>query len=58
MQGHINQIDSIVHFETRNVLETWDGQIQSLCFQVNSVIDKIAAAEPKWLQKTAEAQMA
>ena len=33
-QGHIDQIDSTVHFETRQMLDTWDKQIQSLCFQV------------------------
>ena len=34
MHGHIDQIDSVVHFETRQMLDTWDKQIQSLCFQV------------------------
>ena len=34
MNGHIDQIDSVVHFETRQMLDTWDKQIQSLCFQV------------------------
>ena len=57
MQGHIDQIDSTVHFESRNVLQTWDDQIQKLCFQVNSVIDKIAAVEPDWLAKTLDNQM-
>ena len=28
------QIDSVVHFESRQVLDNWDKQIQSLCFQV------------------------
>jgi COP9 signalosome complex subunit 4 len=46
MQGHIDQIDSTVHFESRQVLQTWDDQIQSLCFQVSSIIDKIAVVEP------------
>lgn len=55
MQGHIDQIDSIVHFESRQTLQTWDDQIQSLCFQVNSIIDKISVAEPEWLRKTLEA---
>ena len=36
MQGHIDQIDSTVHFESRQVLQTWDDQIQSLCFQVKT----------------------
>ena len=56
MQGHIDQIDSTVHFESRQVLETWDNQIESLCFQVNSIIDKIAVVEPEWLAKTIENQ--
>ena len=32
------QIDSVVHFETRKMLDNWDKQIQSLCFQVSSCI--------------------
>jgi len=57
LQGHIDQIDSTVHFETKEMLDSWDKQIQSLCFQVNSVIDKIGAAEPDWMNKTVESQM-
>jgi len=57
MQGHIDQIDSTVHFESRQVLETWDNQIENLCFQVNSIIDKIGLVEPEWLAKTIENQM-
>ena len=56
MQGHIDQIDSTVHFESRQVLQTWDDQIQSLCFQVNSIIDKISSKG--WIKKTVEDQMA
>lgn len=40
MNGFIDQIDSILHFETREVLPGFDKQIQSLCFQVNNVIEK------------------
>jgi len=57
MHGHIDQIDSTVHFESKQMLDTWDKQIQSLCFQVNTVIDKISGAEPDWLNKTMESQM-
>jgi len=56
MQGHIDQIDSTVHFESRQVLQTWDDQIQSLCFQVNSIIDKIQVVEPEWLAKAVDKQ--
>ncbi len=49
MQGHINQIDSIVHFESRGAIQSWDAQIQGLCFQVNSIIERIQAVEPDWL---------
>ena len=34
MCGHIDQIDSVVHFERRQMLDNWDKQIQSLCHQV------------------------
>ena len=57
LQGYIDQIDSIVHFETREVLDSWDKQIQHLCFQVNTIIDKIGVAEPDWMNKTIGSQM-
>ncbi|KAH8257812.1 hypothetical protein KR038_001538, partial [Drosophila bunnanda] len=49
MNGHIDQISGIVHFENRELLPQWDRQIQSLCYQVNSIIEKISVAEPDWL---------
>lgn len=80
MNGYIDQIDGIVHFESklnyklfnnsnlengnffflsvaREVLPLWDKQIQSLCYQVNAIIEKIGAAEPTWMTKTLEEQM-
>ncbi|KAF6213435.1 hypothetical protein GE061_011154 [Apolygus lucorum] len=50
MNGFIDQIDSIVHFETREVLPAWDNQIQSLCYQVNQIIEKITIHQPYILQ--------
>lgn len=52
MNGYIDQISGIVHFESREILPLWDRQIQSLCYQVNSIIEKIGVAEPEWMQKT------
>ncbi|ALC41033.1 CSN4 [Drosophila busckii] len=49
MNGHIDQISGIVHFENRELLPQWDRQIQSLCYQVNSIIEKISVAEPEWM---------
>ncbi|WAQ96854.1 CSN4-like protein [Mya arenaria] len=70
MNGYIDQIDSIVHFEceyfcttfelriqSRETLPTWDRQIQGVCFQVNNIIEKITATEPDWMLKTMEAQL-
>ncbi|XP_015126922.1 COP9 signalosome complex subunit 4 [Diachasma alloeum] len=57
MNGYIDQIDSIVHFETREILPTWDKQIQSLCYQVNQIIEKIAQTQPDWIAKAMENQM-
>lgn len=56
MNGNIDQIDSIVHFEAREALPSWDKQIQSLCFQVNNIIEKISQAEPEWMTKAVEDQ--
>ncbi|KAK2152137.1 hypothetical protein LSH36_339g07021 [Paralvinella palmiformis] len=57
MNGYVDQIDSIVHFEAREALPNWDKQIQNLCFQMNGIIEKIAAASPEWMSKTVEEQM-
>jgi len=58
MGGHIDQLESVVHFETKDSLPTWDRQIEGLCFQVNSIIEKITAKEPEWIQRTMAEQMA
>lgn len=57
MSGSIDQIASIVHFETREVLPTFDEQIQSICFQVNNIIEKVSQAAPQWMEKTLDSQM-
>lgn len=87
MNGFIDQIDGIVHFESksdlpsstpllsvsqrlqelqssvfsllsaREPLPTWDKQIQSLCFQVNNLLEKISQAAPEWTAQAMEAQM-
>lgn len=57
MNGYIDQIDSIVHFETRETLPQWDKQIQSLCYQVNSIIESISKHHPEWMLKVMDEQM-
>jgi len=47
--GFVDQISSFVHFETRSVLPTFDAQIQSLCGQVNNVIEQITQSSPDWI---------
>ncbi|XP_030835450.1 COP9 signalosome complex subunit 4 isoform X2 [Strongylocentrotus purpuratus] len=57
MNGYIDQIDSIVHFESTDILPQWDKQIQSLCFQVNNIIEKIVGAVPEWAASISDNQM-
>lgn len=57
LNGYIDQIDGIVHFETREILPLWDKQIQSLCYQVNKIIEKIGVDEPVWMNRTMDEQM-
>jgi COP9 signalosome complex subunit 4 len=54
MNGCIDQIAKIVHFEAQEALLSWDKQIQCLCFQVNSVIEKIATVAPEWMTRSNE----
>ncbi|KAL1783923.1 COP9 signalosome complex subunit 4 isoform X2 [Sigmodon hispidus] len=58
MNGFIDQIDGIFHFETREALPTWDKQIQLLCFQVNNLLEKISQTALEWTAQAMEAQMA
>ena len=51
---HVIFVFYLVIFLARDVLENWDKQIQSLCFQVNGIIDKIAVAAPDWFSKVSE----
>lgn len=50
---------SLIFFLTaREVLPLWDKQIRSLCFQVNKIIEQIGEAEPAWMAKLMDEQMA
>ena len=41
----------------RDVLPAWDRQIQSLCYQVNNIMEKIAAVAPEWMNRAMDEQM-
>lgn len=41
----------------REILPLWDKQIQSLCYQVNKIIEKIGEAEPAWMSRKMDEQM-
>lgn len=51
MSGSIDQISSIVHFETKDILVSFDEQIQKTCTQVNNLIEKISQKSPEWFDK-------
>jgi COP9 signalosome complex subunit 4 len=57
MSGYVDQIKSIVYFEARECLPYWDKQIQSLCYDVNQIIEKIGTVAPDWMSKYTEEQM-
>lgn len=44
-------------FTARETLPQWDKQIQSLCYQVNSIIEQISKAHPEWMSKVMEERM-
>jgi len=39
-------------FLVEETLVSWDSQIQSICTQVNTIVDMIGKAQPDWLAKT------
>ena len=41
----------------REILPAWDRQIQSLCYQVNNIMEKIATIAPEWMDKAMDEQM-
>ncbi|CAG0889535.1 unnamed protein product [Darwinula stevensoni] len=57
MSGHIDQIDGIVYFESRKEMWNWDRSIQSLCGQVNQIVERIASVAPEWMAKVMEEEM-
>jgi COP9 signalosome complex subunit 4 len=44
-------------FLARDILPTWDKQIQSLCYQVNQIIEKISNIESNWMTRAMDEQM-
>jgi len=44
LQGCIDQVDGLIYFDTdAKELQQWDNQIQSVCTQLNQIMDTFAA---------------
>ena len=41
----------------RETLLSWDRRIQGVCYQVNSIVDKINSAHHEWATSSLESQM-
>ena len=52
----MNTKETISFIAAREALPSWDKQIQSLCFQVNNIIEKINTHEPAWMTKALDEQ--
>uniref|UniRef100_A0A6G1SM36 Importin subunit beta-1 n=1 Tax=Aceria tosichella TaxID=561515 RepID=A0A6G1SM36_9ACAR len=46
IQGHLNQIDGTVHFESKDILQVFDEEILKLCSEVNHIVEKIKVVVP------------
>ncbi len=46
-----------MYIAARETLPQWDKQIQNLCFQVNTIIEKINQHAPDWIACISETQM-
>lgn len=47
IQGNLDQVDKVVHFETKNALQMFDEEILKLCSEVNNIIEKIRDNVPE-----------
>ena len=45
-------------FVEQEMLPSWDSRIRNVCFQVNTIVDKISARHPQWVNTSLESQMA
>ncbi|KAL5469523.1 hypothetical protein EMCRGX_G030786 [Ephydatia muelleri] len=57
MVGSIDQIDRVIYLKKRETLLSWDRRIQGVCYQVNSIVDKINSVHPEWANSALESQM-
>jgi len=46
LQGYLNQLESMVYFESKNVLQLFDDEILRMCSDVNDIIEKIQNVVP------------
>lgn len=53
----VNEYILVMILPGRDILPAWDRQIQSLCYQVNNIMEKIAAVAPEWMNKAMDEQM-
>jgi hypothetical protein len=44
--GHLDQIEGMVHFDSKDVLQVFDEEILKLCSEVNHIIEKIKVVVP------------
>lgn len=47
IQGHLNQIEKMVYFDSKDVLQLFDKEILHLCSDINIVIEKIRKVVPE-----------
>lgn len=47
IQGSLDQIDRVVHFDSKNALQIFDEEILKLCSEVNNIIEKIRNNVPE-----------
>jgi len=57
LNGYIDQISSFVHFGKPECLPSWDKQMQTLCTQVNTIIEKIQNVAPEWSRNALASQI-
>lgn len=57
LNGHIDQLQRLIHFNESDSLQLWDSRIESTCSAVNNIVDRISFIHPQFVDQASRMHM-
>jgi len=57
LNGHIDQLARLIHFNESDSLQLWDQRIESTCSAVNNIVDRISFIHPTFVENASRKHM-